>query len=38
MTTAEIIAEECFFQNICDTVENETGDGHDVRDSRHKIN
>jgi hypothetical protein len=38
MTTAEILAEEMFFQNICDTVEHETETGTTFATPRLKIN
>jgi hypothetical protein len=38
MTTTEILAEEMFFQNICDTVENETETGTTFTTPRQKIN
>ncbi len=38
MTTAEILAEEMFFQNICDMVENETEAGTTFTTPRQKIN
>ena len=38
MTTAEILAEEMFFQNICDRVENETEAGTTFATPRDKMN
>lgn len=38
MTSAELMAEEMFFQNVCDIVENETETGTTFRTSKGKIN
>jgi len=38
MTSAELMAEEIFFQNVCDIVENETETGTTFRSLKGKIN
>jgi hypothetical protein len=38
MSQAELKAEDMFFKNVCDTVENETEDGTTFVTPRHKIN
>lgn len=38
MSQAELKAEDMFFKNVCDTVENETEDGTTFITPRHKIN
>jgi len=38
MTPAELMAEEMFFQNVCDTVENETETGTTFQTLKGKVN
>jgi hypothetical protein len=38
MTAAELRAEEMFFQNVCDSVENETETGTTFRTLKGKVN
>ena len=38
MTSAELMSEEIFFQNVCDIVENESETGTTFRTSKGKIN